>query len=252
VTDWLRQSTSVTVQIGPFLDSTDGTTVEGALTITQPDIRLSKNGGTWAQKAAAQTLTHAENGWYPVTLDATDTNTLGRLKLAVNETGALQVWDSFMVLPAQVWDSLFGTDLLDVSVTQWLGTAVPTPGTAGVPSVDTIRIATAIVNNLSAQLGVNLVTTSTDAITGSSLAASVGTEIADAVALRAGTDPSVPPAINAGQQAKIDWICAWVRNLQTMNRSTGVVNLRNDANSATIGTLTVSDDGTTLTRPKVT
>lgn len=119
----LRQSTSVDVPIGPFVDQSDGFTPETALTITQPDIRLKKDGGAWAQKNAAQTLTHEENGNYEVTLDATDTNTLGLLRLHVNETGALPVWDDFMVIPANVWDSLFSTDLLQVDLTQWLGVA---------------------------------------------------------------------------------------------------------------------------------
>ena len=48
--------------IGPFVAATDGGTAEVALTLTQPDIRLKKNGGAWAQKNAAQTLSHEENG----------------------------------------------------------------------------------------------------------------------------------------------------------------------------------------------
>lgn len=111
---WLRQSTSVDVPIGPFLDQTDGFTAETALTITQPDIRLKKNGGAWAQKNASQTLTHEENGWYEVTLDGTDTNTLGLLTVAIHESGALPVWEHFMVVPAQVWDSYLASDLLQV------------------------------------------------------------------------------------------------------------------------------------------
>ena len=110
----LKQSTSVDVPIGPFVDSTDGFTAETALTLTQPDIRLKKNGAAWAQKAAAQTLSHEENGYYEVTLDATDTGTLGLLRLAVNETGALPIFEDFMVMPANVWDSLFGADALQV------------------------------------------------------------------------------------------------------------------------------------------
>lgn len=125
---WLKQSTSVDVPIGPFLDDTDGKTAETALTITQPDIRLKKNGGAWAQKNAAQTLSHEENGNYEVTLDATDTNTLGILRLHVLETGALPVWHSYMVLPANVYDALVGnTDQLQVDLTQINGsTAVAT------------------------------------------------------------------------------------------------------------------------------
>jgi hypothetical protein len=111
---WLKQSTSVDVPIGPFLDSTDGITPETALTLTQPDVRLKKNGAAWAQKAAAQTLSHEENGFYEVTLDATDTNTLGLLRLAVFESGAAPVWEDFLVVPANVWDSFFGADRLQV------------------------------------------------------------------------------------------------------------------------------------------
>jgi len=104
--NWLKQSTSVDVGIGPFLDETDGKTAETALTITQPDIRLKKNNGNWAQKNASQTLTHEENGWYEVTLDSTDTNTLGILIVAIHESGALPVWKEYMVVPANVYDSL--------------------------------------------------------------------------------------------------------------------------------------------------
>lgn len=42
---WLKQSTAIDVSLGPFVDSVDGVTPETGLTITQPDIRLKKNGG---------------------------------------------------------------------------------------------------------------------------------------------------------------------------------------------------------------
>lgn len=134
---YLKQSTSVDVGIGPFLDETDGKTAETALTITQPDVRLKKNGGAWAQKAAAQTLTHEENGWYELTLDATDTDTIGHLLVAIHESGALPVWQEYHVLAANVYDSLFGaaTDKLDVNVEEWNTTAVPAEHTAGYPIV---------------------------------------------------------------------------------------------------------------------
>jgi hypothetical protein len=133
---WLKQSTSVDVPIGPFLDATDGVTAETGLTITQADIRLKKNAAAWAQKAAAQTLSHEENGYYEVTLDATDTNTVGLLRLAVAESGALPIWEDFLVLPANVYDSLVaGSDTLNADVTQWTGTNVTTPDTAGSPKV---------------------------------------------------------------------------------------------------------------------
>lgn len=118
---FLRQSTLAIVKIGPFVDSGDGNTIESGLTITQPDIRLAKNGSNWAQKSAAQTLTHEENGWYEVDLSTTDTDTLGILIVVVHESGALQAWREFMVVTANVYDSLFSTDLLQVDLSQWLG-----------------------------------------------------------------------------------------------------------------------------------
>jgi len=117
---WLKQSTAVDIALGPFVDSTDGFTAETALTLSQADIRLKKNAGAWAQKNDATSATHEENGWYECELDATDTNTLGLLIVAVNETGALPVWREFMVVPANVYDSL-------VSAVDWLDVCAAKP-----------------------------------------------------------------------------------------------------------------------------
>jgi len=115
----LKQSTAFTFRIGPFVDSTDGVTAETGLTITQSDIRLSKNGGAFAQKNAAGTLVHDENGWYALPFDTTDTGTLGPLTVAIAESGALPVWEHFLVVPANVYDSLVaGSDYLETDVTQ--------------------------------------------------------------------------------------------------------------------------------------
>jgi len=113
--NWLKQSTAVEIGIGPFVDSTDGFTAETALSITQPDIRLKKNGGAWAQKNAAQTLAHEENGWYEIALDTTDTNTLGILIVAITKSGALPVWKEYLVVPANVYEAL-------VTGVEWLET----------------------------------------------------------------------------------------------------------------------------------
>ena len=139
MSSWLKQSTSVDVGVGPFLDETDGKTAETALTITQPDVRLKKNGGAWAQKAAAQTLTHEEAGWYEVTLDATDTNTLGLLIVAIHESGALPVWKEYMVVPANVYDAIVaGSDTLQADLTQ-------VNGAAQTATLDTLKTDTAAI-----------------------------------------------------------------------------------------------------------
>lgn len=116
---FLKQSTAVTVKIGPFLDSTDGNTQETGLTISQADVLLSKNGGALTQKTEATTCTHDAVGVYGCPLDATDTGTLGRLQLNVHESGALAVWHEYMVVTANVYDSIVGgADYLDVATAE--------------------------------------------------------------------------------------------------------------------------------------
>lgn len=114
----LRQSTAVDLLIGPFIDETDGKTAETGLTVTQAEVRLSKNGGNMAQKNEATSLAHDELGYYVCKLDTTDTNTLGILKIMVHESGGLPVWETCMVMPANVWDSLFSTDKLQVDAVE--------------------------------------------------------------------------------------------------------------------------------------
>ena len=114
---YLKQSTAVIKKLGPFVDSGDGNTAETGLTISQADIQLSKNGGAFAQTSdGSPTTTHDADGWYPIPLTTTDTGTLGSLVVQITESGALPVWREYMVVPANVYDSLVaGSDSLDVN-----------------------------------------------------------------------------------------------------------------------------------------
>lgn len=104
---FLRQSSSVTVTVGPFLDSTDGVSAETGLTIAQADVRLSKNDGSFAQKSETSSATHKENGFYSVSLNTTDTGTVGAVVLGVSKSGAVPVWEYFWVLEEAIYDALF-------------------------------------------------------------------------------------------------------------------------------------------------
>jgi len=116
---WLKQSTAVSIGLGPFLNDADGKTALTALSIAQADIRLKKNAGSWAQKSQANAAAHQENGWYEIALDTTDTGTLGILVVSVSKSGALPVWREFMVVPANVYDSMVtGSSNLQVNTTQ--------------------------------------------------------------------------------------------------------------------------------------
>lgn len=314
----LKQSTAVDVKIGPFLDETDGKTAETGLTLTQPDIRLAKNGGNWAQKSAAQTLSHEENGYYECALSSTDTDTLGILKLAVHESGALPVWHDFMVVTANVYDSLVdGSDLLDVSVTQLAGSAISqasglinanvtqisgdstsadnlesyTDGTTPMPvnatqisgdsgAADNLESAydgagyaggtikqivdvgalsgdTAAADNAESffdgtgYAGTNntiptVTTVGTTNDLGATARGRVNTEVLDVLTVDTFAEPVSVPAATASLKDKINWLFALGRNKITQTSSAQAV--RNDADSGTIGTAGVSDDGSTFTR----
>lgn len=127
---FLKKDTAVTVLMGPFVDSTDAVTPEEGLTISPADVKLSKNGGAAAAKSDTNNESHVDAGLYTLQLNATDTNTLGQLVVFVEETGAVANYEFFQVIPADVYDSLFGgtNPIVDtngrVDVGSWLGTAV--------------------------------------------------------------------------------------------------------------------------------
>ena len=132
--NYLRQSTITTKQFGPFLDEDDGKTTEEALTITSTDVWLSKNGAAYANPNDTNAAAHDRAGWYRKQLNATDTGSLGTLLVSIHEAGALPVWREFMVIPANVYDSLIaGTDSLEVDTeAAWaiqIPDSVPAKGT---------------------------------------------------------------------------------------------------------------------------
>lgn len=104
----LRQSTaSQEVSFGQFLDSTDGDTEEGGLTIANTDIKIRKHGATTLANKNSGGATVISNGVYQATLDATDTNTAGMLEIYIHVAGALAVKSVYMVLTATAFDALY-------------------------------------------------------------------------------------------------------------------------------------------------
>lgn len=261
--NFLRQSTAVDIAIGPFLDSTDGVTAETGLTISQADVRLKKNNGAWAQVNDNTSATHEENGWYEKELDATDTNTVGILIIAVHESGALPVWHEFTVLEEAVYDALFAASApgylqpttagrtLDVSAggeagIDWANVGSPTT-TVGL-SGTTVKTATDVETDtadIQTRLPAALVSGRIDAsvgamaantMTASALAADAVTEIQSGLSTldAAGVRTAVGLA-SANLDTQFDAIPTAVENADTMlNRdmSTGT-----DSGSATVRTV---------------
>lgn len=136
----LRQSTSAIVKIGPYISSTDGNTAQTGLTVANTAVQLSKNGATMASKNSGG-CTHDALGYYTCTLDATDTNTVGRLQLMSHVATALPVYAEFNVLEEATYDITYpasATGLVPANVTQFGGSA----GTfaSGLPAVNSTQI----------------------------------------------------------------------------------------------------------------
>jgi hypothetical protein len=112
----------VVVSFGPFVSQTDGVTLQtglvSAIDNATTGIKLSKNGGTLTVRHATVTAsTYDAYGNYKVTLDTTDTNTLGTLRMQfADSTTNLVVWQDFMVVPTNIWDSYFGASLQKVDI----------------------------------------------------------------------------------------------------------------------------------------
>jgi hypothetical protein len=112
---WLKQSTTVTVDLGPYLDRNDGLT---ALTGITPVVRLSKGNAAFVARNSATAVTHDEDGWYRVELNGTDTGTLGPLVTKSHLSATyLPVWREFLVVPAHVYDGFIsGTGFTKVDL----------------------------------------------------------------------------------------------------------------------------------------
>jgi hypothetical protein len=144
---FLKQSTAAHIMFGPFLDKTDGVSLEVAAgIITSIDhastgIFLSKEGGAGAIRHPTVTASVLDAyGMFQVHLDTTDTNTVGNLRVMMAEAATfLPVWDDYTILPANVYDSLMGTDLLDVNSAQVLGTAIHAASENGTQCVEVVR-----------------------------------------------------------------------------------------------------------------
>lgn len=198
---FLKQSTaSQSVLIGPFLDSTDGDTAETGLTIANTDIRLSKNGGNMAAKNSGGG-THDEAGWYTITLDATDTNTVGTLQLSVDVSGALPVWHEFQVVEESVYDNFFATSAVGPLTAAQVNAQCDTALTDYDPPTNAeMEARTIAAANYATAANLATVDTNVDAIlvdTGTTLPATLATIDTVVDAILVDTDTTIPGLIAA-------------------------------------------------------
>ena len=120
---WLKQSTAVTIQVGPFI-ATGGVAVATGLT---PAIEISKANAAWVTIGATGAVAYSSGGWYRRPLSTVDTGTLGRFLVKSEGAGYLPVWHEHVIVAANVYDSLIATgDRLDVNTAQYAGATTAT------------------------------------------------------------------------------------------------------------------------------
>jgi hypothetical protein len=140
---FLKQNTATRVTVGPFLDVTDAKTPEVALTATNEHVTFVVDDAgvptlvidtTATASGGNNDLVHITNdnaGYYDLELTAAQTNYVGRAVLGVNYiTDHLPVFHEFMIVPANVYDSFFGTDTLWVDVQEINSNSVTGDGNA--------------------------------------------------------------------------------------------------------------------------
>ncbi len=105
----LRKSTAGQVVQFKMVDSTTGLKKTG-LTIANTDIKLVFEAGTTqTSKNSGGATEIGSTGVYYMTLDATDSATLGRLRIDIEVAGALPWFANLMVLAAVAWDALYAS-----------------------------------------------------------------------------------------------------------------------------------------------
>ena len=107
----LKQSTSIVVRVGPFLDATDGVTPETGVTLGGADqAELLKAGGAATVDITAATFAAVTGagGWYDLTLTTAYTDTVGELVVVIQDASlCLPVFARFQVVEEAVYDAMF-------------------------------------------------------------------------------------------------------------------------------------------------
>lgn len=148
---FLKQSTTATVSVGPFVDVADAVTAISNLHTggTLMTLYVSKNGAAAVARNAA-TIVYDRDGYYRVELSPTDTGTVGALRLSASPSGTLPVWRDFLVLPTTVYDALVAaTDTLQVHAVE-MTTGLITAGIIATGAIDADALAADAATELAA------------------------------------------------------------------------------------------------------
>jgi hypothetical protein len=180
------------------------------------------------------------------------------LVLFVHVADALPVRVECVVLPANVYDSgIAGSDTLQADVTQWSGTNVGAPATAGYPVV-TVKVGTGTgeINVASGKVPATIAAGDiannaiTAAATAADFLAEVNAEVVDALNVDTYAEPGQgSPAATTTLVAKIGYLYKAWRNRTTTTASEYA--LYADDGTTKDQEAAISDDGTTFVKAEV-
>lgn len=134
----IRKNTAQIITVGPFLDKTDGVTPELSLTVTgchttlvadtadgsAPTLVIDADATASGGDNDLVHITNDNAGYYSLELTATQTNRNGHGRLCINDDDVhCPVFHDLVFLDANVFDSLYGTDKLNVDMVEISGDA---------------------------------------------------------------------------------------------------------------------------------
>jgi len=107
----LKQSTSIDIRVGPFMDAVDGVTPETGIilgTADQAEV-LKANGAATAAMAGAFGAVTGADGWYDYTVATGDVDTVGEVVFVVQDASiCLPVFVRAMVMEEADYDAIYG------------------------------------------------------------------------------------------------------------------------------------------------
>jgi hypothetical protein len=241
----VRADTAIKVVIGPVVDYSDGYTMITSLTMANADAAyIIKHDATAGTTITGNTFTGVTSvdGYYNLTLTAGQLDTEGLTSVIIRrDTSILPVRHDFMVVNANVYDSLYAaaaTDYLDVNAHQLGGTAQTghDVGQIGADWADGGRLDLLLDQVISDIAALNDIS-----------AADVNTQMLDVLNTDTFGEPAQgAPAATTTLVNKIGFLYKFMRN--KIETTTAETKVYDDAGTTVDHKASISDDGTTFTR----
>lgn len=243
----VRQSTALELAIGPVLDA-DGVAVTDGVVA---DFKIKKTTGNFAALNGSATLTHVSAGMYDLVLTTSDTDTVGMLTIAIDDTVNACAPVRLQVIEEAVYDMLYAASAAGyianqpVDVNTIKTNPVVNAGTVTFPTTATLASTTNITAG-TITTTTNLTNAPTTGDLTATMKASVNTEVLDVLNTDTFAEPGQgAPAATTTLAAKIGYLFKAWRNKKDQTSST--YQLYADDASTVDQKATVSDDGTTTT-----